>query len=55
MERGMKFHVGREVKCISPTISEAGKDPKRTNPFIRKFLSTERTPRKAKILSRKKD
>jgi hypothetical protein len=55
MECWMKFHVGREINGISPTISETGKDPKRTNPFVRKLLSTERTPRKAKVLSRKKD
>jgi hypothetical protein len=55
MEGGMKFHVGREINGISPTISEAGKDPKRTDPFVRKLPSTERTARKAKVLSRKKD
>jgi hypothetical protein len=51
----MKVHVGREIKGISPTISETGKDPKGTNTFVRNLLCTERTPRKAKVLSRKKD
>jgi hypothetical protein len=51
----MKFHVGREFNGLSPTISEAGKDPKRTNSFVRKLLSMERTPREANVLSRKKD
>jgi hypothetical protein len=44
LECWMKFHVGREGNGISPAISEAGKDPRRTNPFVGKFLSTDRTP-----------
>jgi hypothetical protein len=55
MECWVKFHVGREVNGISPTISEAGKDPRSTNPFVRKLLSTEIISRKAKVLSRGKD
>jgi hypothetical protein len=49
----MKFHVGREVNGIIPTVSEAIKDPKMHNPFVRKLLSTDRTPRKSKVLNAK--